>query len=62
MKMKQKSNKYRNFHAIDPIMKKGGFHGKSNKAKRKNYNQKVLDRIEDLYDDCEYEDYFIDDF
>ena len=41
MKSKQKQNRARNILHDHPLMRKGGVHQKSNKAKRRNEKQKL---------------------
>lgn len=38
-KNKNKKHVSRNIEALNPLMRKGGAHGSTNKAKRKKYNQ-----------------------
>lgn len=45
---KRKSSAPRNPHAINPIMRKGGQHGKSRKAERRQAKQKIYTKWADL--------------
>ncbi len=46
--MQKKLNKPRNHHAYHPIMRKGGIHEKTQKAKRKQQRQNLKRQLTDL--------------